>query len=102
MRSSTCFFSPLNTTVMPLLRALTGLGIEPVLGSVPVETQGRTRVHGVATAAFGLALVSVLWAYDGFADLGRAVVIGTFAFTTGAGGSTSRTTSVVLSPLPVI
>lgn len=46
-----------------------------VLGAFAIgrgDFSNFTQVSGpVTTPAFGLALVSVLWAYDGFADLGR-------------------------------
>ncbi|MGI8618186.1 MAG: amino acid permease [Gemmatimonadaceae bacterium] len=71
-----------------------GLGGEATAAMPPAVPEGSSAtVTAVPIAAFGLALVSVLWAYDGWADLSkvsgevkdpqrvlpRAIIIGTVA-----------------------
>ncbi|MGE0446238.1 MAG: APC family permease, partial [Vicinamibacterales bacterium] len=69
---------------------LSDAALDPEVGGVAVSRSG------VTASAFGLALISVLWAYDGFADvsfaggevadgarnLPRAIVMGTLAILT--------------------
>jgi basic amino acid/polyamine antiporter, APA family len=78
---------------MSALLALCALGLRWALGDHASVDVASTRVVDSPAAAFGLALVSVMWAYDGWSDVGfvsgevrdpqrnlpRAFVLGTLA-----------------------
>lgn len=52
------------------LLGLCGLGLQFALGGGAAEAVAAPRAVASPVAAFGLAMVSVMWAYDGWSDVG--------------------------------